>query len=65
MSSKPNPQPPQLPAFLTAQEVAAILRIDPETVRRQAGDGQIPGASRFGRQWRFAAGRILRAFTAV
>jgi excisionase family DNA binding protein len=58
-------RPPQLPAFLTSKEVAGILRIDEKTVRRRARDGQIPGASRFGRQWRFASGQILRAFLPV
>jgi len=38
--------------ILTVYELADILRLHPETVRRLARSGQIPGY-RVGRQWRF------------
>ncbi|MCK6480225.1 MAG: helix-turn-helix domain-containing protein [Planctomycetes bacterium] len=41
------------PAFLTADELAALLKVHPATVREQAAAGRIPGAFRMGRLWRF------------
>lgn len=38
--------------YLTVAEVASIIGISPETVRRLARSGQLP-ATRFGKQWRF------------
>jgi excisionase family DNA binding protein len=42
-----------LPSSLTVAEVAIILRLDEDTVRRSAAAGGIP-ARRVGRQWRFS-----------
>lgn len=39
--------------YYTAEEVAAIMRVDDRTVRNLANRGEIPGARRFGNQWRF------------
>ena len=38
--------------YLTPNEVASILGVSVETVRRLARSGQLP-AKRVGRQWRF------------
>lgn len=38
--------------YLTANEVAVILGVSPEHVRRLARAGQIP-AQRYGKLWRF------------
>lgn len=63
---KPNSQTgaasrPQLPAFLTTREVASLLRCTETTVRRQARAGTLPGV-RYGKEWRFPTGAILRAY---
>jgi excisionase family DNA binding protein len=38
--------------ILTVEQVAEYLQLDPETVRRAARKGELPGA-RIGRRWRF------------
>jgi excisionase family DNA binding protein len=38
--------------ILTAEQAAEYLQLDPETVRRAARRGELPGA-RIGRRWRF------------
>ncbi len=42
------------PVFLTAREVASLLRVTPGQVRRLAAQGLLP-AVRHGRRWRFSA----------
>ncbi len=39
--------------LLTVEEVATILRVDPETVRRYARDGRLKGFQLPGGFWRF------------
>ena len=48
-----------LPSSLTVAEVAVILRLDQDTVRRAAAGGGIP-ARRVGRQWRFCRDSLIR-----
>lgn len=38
--------------YVTVPEMAEILRVSPDTIRRRATAGDIP-AVRIGRQWRF------------
>ncbi|HEV8343673.1 MAG TPA: helix-turn-helix domain-containing protein [Candidatus Binatia bacterium] len=45
--------------FLTAEEVAAYLRVDRYTVYRLVSKGKIPGF-KVGRQWRFKQSIIER-----
>ncbi len=49
------------PAYLTAAEVGAVLRVTPERVRQLAATGQIP-AIRLGPRgsWRFDAAAVER-----
>jgi excisionase family DNA binding protein len=46
-------------AWLTTQEVADQLRIDPETVYRLCRAGKMPGALKLGRSWRIHAETLL------
>jgi hypothetical protein len=39
--------------FASATEAANILGRDPRTVRKAAGNGEIPGASKIGAKWMF------------
>ncbi len=53
----PASLPPQAAArvytpLLTAEDVAAILRVHPKTVVRDARQGRLP-AFRYGKHWRF------------
>lgn len=41
------------PTLLTTEEVAEILRVDPETVRRYARDKRLPAFALPGGLWRF------------
>jgi excisionase family DNA binding protein len=45
------------PDMMTANEVAAFLRLSPRTVRRLLRVGELPGVQ-VGRQWRVAAGEL-------
>lgn len=47
----PTPTP-ATSAFLTPDEVAALLRVDVKTVRRWCADGQVSHALKVGREWR-------------
>ena len=47
--------------YLTAADVTRLLRIDKSTVYRMAEDGRLSGV-KVGRQWRFPADGIERAF---
>jgi hypothetical protein len=40
------------PKLFTVSELAAIFRCDPETVKRQARNGKLPGF-KFGKSWFF------------
>ncbi len=42
----------QEPLYYTVEEVARILGVDEETVRRWLRQGKIPGVKRFGREYR-------------
>jgi excisionase family DNA binding protein len=45
--------------FLTAEEVAELLKLSPYTIREYAKDGKIP-AIKFGRMWRFSPQAIKK-----
>lgn len=45
--------------YSTAQEVAQVLRVSPDTIRRKAKKGIIPGFQ-VGDAWRFEMDRVLR-----
>lgn len=47
-----------LPVLLTAEEVADLLRLNERTVRNMSNRGEIPGAVRVGREWRFKVADI-------
>ena len=42
----------QEPQYFTVEEAAAILRAHPETIRRMARRGKIPGVVQLGDNWR-------------
>lgn len=46
--------------LLDSQEVAELMKVHPETVKRRARSGEIPGI-KFGKLWRFRAS-ILEAY---
>jgi excisionase family DNA binding protein len=48
-------------SFLTASEVAELLRLNVETVYALAQKGELPGA-KIGGQWRFLASDVARLF---
>lgn len=39
--------------FFTTEEVAALLRVTERTANNLASRGEIPGAVKVGREWRF------------
>jgi len=41
------------PEYLTARQLADLLQVSDEWVRRSARDGRIPDATKVGSQWRF------------
>jgi excisionase family DNA binding protein len=45
---------------LTTAQVAVLLRVNEHTVGRMAKRGEIPGAFRAGRLWRFPTSRVYR-----
>lgn len=45
--------------FMTVQDVAALLKVSEDTVRREAGRSLPAPVTRVGRQWRFSAPAIL------
>jgi len=55
-SSEPRPSI-STQDVLTANEVAAMLRLHPVTVRLKAASGEIPG-KQIGNRWRFSRARI-------
>ena len=46
--------------LLTAREAAEMLQLHVATVRRLAESGELPGAVRVGRRWRFNADALLK-----
>lgn len=48
------------PMILTTREVAGLLGVNEHTVGRMAQRGEIPGAFRAGRLWRFPTVRVYR-----
>lgn len=49
----------ELPEVLTVQEAAGLLRISVSTAKRLAAAGQLPGAAKFGNQWRVSKAALL------
>jgi excisionase family DNA binding protein len=43
---------------LTLEEIASLLKVPPDAVRRRAEEGELPGR-RFGKEWRFARTAVL------
>ena len=56
---------PQLPATLTAEEVAETLRVHPNTVRKWASDGRLKSVDMPGRALRFRRDEIERLMGAM
>ncbi len=50
-------------AFLTASEVAELLKLKVDTVYALAGQGKLPGA-KIGGQWRFVESQVRQWFEA-
>jgi excisionase family DNA binding protein len=50
--------------LLTSREIAQILHVHPETVRRAARRGALPSLQ-VGRAWRFDVEAVLRALAAT
>jgi excisionase family DNA binding protein len=46
--------PQEFEPLLDSQQVAELMRVHPETVKRRARRGEIPGM-KFGKLWRFRA----------
>lgn len=46
--------PQEFEPLLDSQQVAELMRVHPETVKRRARRGEIPGI-KFGKLWRFRA----------
>lgn len=59
---KPRPVDPDVTtaAFLTPDDLAALLRVDVRTIRRWCGDGQVKGARLVGRTWRLPRVEVER-----
>jgi excisionase family DNA binding protein len=59
---EPKPEPvrdlAELPALLTADEVAAVLRLHPNTVKMLMRQGELPG-KKIGGQWRLLKSELL------
>jgi excisionase family DNA binding protein len=49
-----------LPAVLTVDELAALLRVDRKTLYTAVRNGEIPGTRRIGRTIRFSRDTVLR-----
>lgn len=47
-------------SLLTVSEVAALLRMHPESIRRLVREGRIPGAKKLCGSWRFNAELIAK-----
>ena len=50
----------QLPAILTADEVADLMRVNRKTVYEAVKRGEIPGVVKVGRSLRFSRDELLR-----
>ncbi len=50
------------PEFITADEAAVLLRLNPKTVRAYAAAGQIPGAQRIGGKIRIHRSTLVASF---
>jgi len=60
----PEPDEQKVPEFeplLDSEEAAALLRLHPETLKRRARRGEIPGV-KFGKVWRFRASALEACF---
>lgn len=51
---------PELPAVLTADEVATLVRVDRKVIYSMVRRGKLPGSRRLGRCLRFSRDAILR-----
>ena len=49
-----NERSPEFESLLDSQQAADLLQVHPETLKRRARRGEIPGV-KFGKVWRFRA----------
>ena len=59
-ASEANPEPFHFEPLLDTQQAARLLHVHPETLKRRARRGEIPGL-KFGKVWRFRAS-VLDAY---
>lgn len=59
-SMAPAASSPPIPLVLTVAEVARLLRLNVKTVYTAAASGEIPGARRIGRRFRFYGPALAR-----
>jgi excisionase family DNA binding protein len=59
-----QPTKDALPETQTLAEVADVLRVSEDTVRRLAEAGDIPGAFKVGQQWRFNRDKLRQMMNA-
>ena len=55
-----EPSSPDLPAILTVDELAALLRVNRKTAYDAISQGRIPGARRVGRAIRVSRDAVLK-----
>ena len=55
-----EPSSPDLPAILTVDELAALLRVNRKTAYDAIAEGRIPGARRVGRVIRVSRDAVLQ-----
>jgi excisionase family DNA binding protein len=53
-----HPAPAEAPEVLTTEQLAELLQVDEDTVRRLAAAGEIPGR-KVGAHWRFSRRAVL------
>ncbi|MEL6545409.1 MAG: helix-turn-helix domain-containing protein [Myxococcota bacterium] len=50
-----------LQPFLTIEETAELLRLNPGSIYKMAQRGEVPGAAKIGRAWRIHRDTLLRS----
>lgn len=53
-----EPDPADLPEFLTVQEAAALLKVGDQTVRAELAAARLPG-KKIGKEWRLSRTALL------
>jgi excisionase family DNA binding protein len=49
-----------VPQILTVEQAANLLQMDTQTVRRLSREGNMPGAIKVGKFWRFDKNKIMQ-----